>query len=47
MKTDEFKLKLKNESFPPLSDEMAQNFMEKISKKEYEERYDVGDAGTM
>jgi serine/threonine protein kinase len=33
MKTDEFKLKLKNDSFPPLSNVMAQNFMEKISKK--------------
>jgi hypothetical protein len=33
MKTDEFKLKLKNESFPVLPDALAQNFMEKISKK--------------
>lgn len=33
MKTDEFKLKLKNDTFPPLNHPLAQNFMEKISKK--------------
>jgi serine/threonine protein kinase len=41
MKTEEFKYKLKNASFPALSHPLAQNFIEKISKKEYEERYNV------
>lgn len=44
MKTDEFKLKLRTESFPQLPHALAQNFMEKISKREYEERYNVNDA---
>ena len=41
MKSEDFKNKLKNEEFPKLGDALAQNFLEKVSKKEYEERYNV------
>lgn len=33
MKIDEYKLKINNINFPSLSDRLAQNFIEKISKK--------------
>lgn len=44
MKSEDFKNKLKNEEFPKLGDPLAQNFLEKVSKKEYEERYNVNEA---
>jgi hypothetical protein len=33
MKSEDFKHKLKNEEFPPLSDPLAHNFLLKVSKK--------------
>ena len=33
MKVEDFKMRLKTQPFPPLKDPMAQNFIEKISKK--------------
>ena len=45
MKVDDFKMRLKTLPFPVLKDQpMAQNFIGKISKKEYEERYNVSEA---
>lgn len=44
MRTEEFKLRLKNDEFPALSHALAQSLLEKLSKKEYEERYNVNDA---
>jgi len=41
MKSEDFKNKLKTEEFHKLSDSLAQNFLEKVSKKEYVERYNV------
>ena len=41
MNTQEFKHHLKAAHFPKLPHPLAQNFIEKISKKEYEERYNV------
>ena len=44
MRTEEFKLRLKNDEFPALPHPLAQSLLEKLSKKEYEERYNVSDA---
>jgi hypothetical protein len=44
MKVEEFKLKLKHSEIPPIAHVLAQNFMNKISKREYEERYNVNEA---
>jgi serine/threonine protein kinase len=44
MRAEDFKVKLRTEGFPPLAEPLAQDFIERISKKEYEERYNVNEA---
>jgi len=44
MKVDDFKMKLRHSEIPPIPHVLAQNFMNKISKREYEERYNVNEA---
>ena len=41
MDVEEYKKLLKTCKFPPLKDELAQNFIQKIAKREYSERYSV------
>ena len=44
MKSDEYKEKLKTCKFPPLENPLAENFLKRISKIDYTERYSVNEA---
>jgi serine/threonine protein kinase len=44
MKTETYKEKLKRSEFPELPDSFAQNFIKRISRADYNERYSVNEA---
>lgn len=44
MSTNEFKTCLQRDSFPQIGHGLAQSFLDRLSKKDYEQRYSVGEA---
>jgi calcium/calmodulin-dependent protein kinase I len=44
MSTNEFKACLQRDLFPLIAHGLAQNFLQRLSKKDYDQRYSVGEA---